>query len=635
MIFARKVWSILVGIKDAFALLFLLLFFWAIYAVLTVRPNPGLVREGALLLKLEGSVVEEPAKISPLKLLMGQGAPDKQYRERDVVRAIEAAATDDRIKAVVLDLDTFTGAGQVHLERIGAALDTVRAAKKPVLAHAIAYSDSSMLLAAHASEVWADPLGGAVITGPGGNRLYYKNLLDRLKINVHVFKVGTYKSAVEPYIRADQSPEAAEALGAVYARLWDDYRANLIKARPKANLDLMTKDPVAWIQAAGGDTGKAAVQAGLVDHLGDDTAFGQRVAELVGAETGGTVGEFRKTDLEPWLAELDVSTAGKPIGVITIAGEIVDGDAGPGQAGGDRIAKALDEALDDDLSALVVRVDSPGGSVLASERIRTAILRHKAKGIPVVVSMANLAASGGYWVSTPGTHIFAEPSTITGSIGIFGIIPTFESALANWGVTTDGVKTTPLAGQPDILGGLNPEVEGLIQATIENGYRRFIGLVGQSRRKTPEQVDAIGQGRIWDGGTARQLGLVDQFGGIEEALAYAAKAAKLGEGDWHPKYLGEETNAFRTLLVQLLSGDGKDSGDASIAPAGIGGIVATQQAALAARLTHDVGLIGGQGGVQAYCLECPAGGAVAPDRGEAGLLSALIKLAGFGAKAVP
>ena len=632
MIFARKVWSILVGIKDGFALLFLLLFFWAIYAVLTVRPNPGLVREGALLLKLEGSVVEEPARISPFNLLMGQGTPARQYRERDVVRAIEAAATDDRIKAVVLDLDTFTGAGQVHLERIGAALDAVRAAKKPVLAHAIIYSDSSMLLAAHASEVWADPLGGAIVTGPGGNRLYYKNLLDKLKINVYVFKVGTYKSAVEPYIRADQSPEAAEALGAVYARLWDDYRADLAKARPKANLDMMTKDPVAWIQAAGGDTGKAAVQAGLVDHLGDTTAFGRRVAELVGAETGGAIGEFRKTDFEPWLADLDVNTAGKPIGVITIAGEIVDGDAGPGQAGGDRIAKALDEALDDDLSALVVRVDSPGGSVLASERIRTAILRHKAKGIPVVVSMANLAASGGYWVSTPGTHIFAEPSTITGSIGIFGIVPTFESALANWGVTTDGVKTTPLAGQPDILGGLNPEIEGLIQATIENGYRRFIGLVGQSRHKTPEQVDAIGQGRIWDGGTARQLGLVDQLGGIEDALAYAAKAAKLGDGDWHPKYLGEQSSVFRNLLVQLLSGDGKDSGDARIAPAGIGGIVAAQKGALAARLAHDVGLLSGQGGIQAYCLECPVGGAVAPDRGEVGMLSALIKLAGFGGK---
>ena len=632
MIFARKVWSILVGIKDGFALAFLLLFFWALYAVLTVRPNPGMVREGALLLKLDGSVVEEPAKIDPFQMLLGQGTPAKQFRTRDVVRAIEAAAKDDRIKAVVLDLDKFAGAGQVHLQRIGAALDTVRAAKKPVLAHAIAYSDDSMLLAAHSSEVWADPLGGAVVTGPGGNRLYYKALLDRLKINVHVFKVGTYKSAVEPYIRSDQSPEAAEALSAVYARLWDDYRTNVTKARPKANLDLVTKDPVAWIQAAGGDTGKAAVQAGLVDHLGDSTAFGQRVAKLVGEESGGTIGEFKKTDLEPWIADLEVNTAGKPIGVITIAGEIVDGDAGPGQAGGDRIAKALDDALDDDLSALVVRVDSPGGSVLASERIRTAILRHKAKGMPVVVSMANLAASGGYWVSTPATHIFAEPSTITGSIGIFGIIPTFENTLSNWGVTSDGVKTSPLSGQPDVFGGLNPEVEGLVQATIENGYRRFIGLVGQSRKKTPEQVDAMGQGRIWDGGTARQLGLVDQFGGIEEALAYAAKAAKLGDGDWHPQYLGEESDGFRSLLVRLLESDDDDSKSAQ---AGIGGIVAAQQAALVARLAHDVALLSGQGGIQAYCLECPVGAASTPDRGQASVLRALVELAGFGARARP
>ena len=629
MIFARKVWSILVGIKDGFALLFLLLFFWALYAVLTARPNPGLIREGALLLELDGTVVEEPARIDPVALLLGQGAPTKEYRERDLVRAIEAAAKDDRIKAVVLDLDTFAGGGQVHLQRIGAALDTVRAAKKPVLAHAVAYSDGSMLLAAHASEVWADPLGGAVVAGPGGNRLYYKNLLDRLKVNVHVFKVGTYKSAVEPYIRTDQSPEAAEALGAVYAQLWDDYREDVTRARPKANLDLVTKDPVGWLQAAGGDTGKAAVQAGLVDKLGDATAFGARVAALVGEEPGGTPGKFRKTELEPWLADLDEDTGGKPIGVITIAGEIVDGDAGPGQAGGDRIAKALDEALDDDLAALVVRVDSPGGSVLASERIRTAILRHKAKGIPVVVSMANLAASGGYWVSTPATRIFAEPGTITGSIGIFGIIPTFEASLANWGVTSDGVKTSPLSGQPDIFGGLNPEVEGLVQATIEHGYRRFIGLVGQSRRKTPEQVDAIGQGRIWDGGTARQLGLVDQFGGIEEALAYAAKAAKLTDGDWHPEYLGEKDDAFRTLLVELLDGGDDDASDAR---GGIGGIVAAQQAALATRLAHDVALLSGRSGIQAYCLECPTGAVRAPSRGEAGLLRALIELAGFGAR---
>jgi len=415
-------------------------------------------------------------------------------------------------------------------------------------------------------------------------------------------------------------------LSAVYAALWENYRNEIAKARPKANLDLVTKDPVGWLRTAGGDTGKAALQAGLVDKLGDRTAFGERVAALVGKAPGGRPGEFRDTQLEPWLADLDQDTAGKAIGVVTIAGEIVDGDKGPGQAGGERIAKALDEALDDDLAALVVRVDSPGGSVLASERIRQAILRHKAKGIPVVVSMANLAASGGYWVSTPGTRIFAEPGTITGSIGIFGIIPSFESTLADWGVNADGVRTTPLSGQPDVFGGFSPEVEGLVQATIENGYRRFIGLVGQSRHKTPEQVDAIGQGRIWDGGTARQLGLVDQFGGLEDALAYAAKAAKLGDGEWHAQYLGEKNEGFRSVLAKMLE---DDDDDANVRQGGIAGIAMARQDALAARLAHDVALLSGRGGAQVYCLECPVVPLARSSESAGGVLATLARLAGL------
>ncbi len=626
MIFARKVWSILVGIKDGFALAFLLLFFWALYAVLTARPNPGLVREGALLLKLDGAVVEEPARIDPFQLLLAQSAPMREYRARDLVRGIEAAASDERIKAVVLDLDKFTGGGQVNLAQVGAALDKVRAAKKPVLVHAVAYGDDAMLLAAHASEVWADPLGGAIIAGPGGSRLYYKTLLDRLKVKAHVFKVGTYKSAVEPYFRDDQSPEAEENLREVYAGLWGAYRADVTKARPKVQFDAVTKDPVAWIAAAQGDLGQAALNAGLVDKLGDKTAFGLRVAKLVGEEPGSTPGTFQHTPLDPWLASLSEETAGKPIGVVTIAGEIVDGDAGPGQAGGDRIARLLDEALDDNLSALVVRVDSPGGSVLASERIRTAILRHKAKGIPVVVSMGNLAASGGYWVSTPGTRIFAEPATITGSIGIFGVIPTFEGTLADWGVTPDGVRTTALSGQPDLFGGLTPEVEALIQANIESGYRRFIGLVGQSRGKTPEQIDAIGQGRVWDGGTARQIGLVDQFGGLEDALGYAAKAAKLGDGEWHAQYLGDEEGAFESLLVQMLRGD--EDEDTAV-QAGIAGLVVSDQKELAGRLAHDLGLLLGGSGVQAYCLECPVSGPMRVTARDVGVLEALARWIGL------
>ncbi len=545
MSFARKVWKLLVAVKDGLALVFLLLFFFMLYAVLTARPSPGSVHNGALLLKLEGSIVEEPHHVDPFRQLLSDDAPVAEYRARDVVHALRTAATDDRIKAVVFDLSRFTGAGLVHLQEIGQAIDEVRAAKKPVLTYAVGYDDDGLLIAAHASEAWVDPMGGAFVMGPGGNHLYYARLLDRLKVTAHVFRVGTYKSAVEPFIRNDQSPESREAAQALYGALWQAWKADVARVRPKANIALVTSDPTGWLRASGGDMARAAQSAGLVDRIGNDVDFGKRVAEIVGADKSDShPGSYVHTHLRAWLAANKPASHGKAIGVVTIAGEIVDGKDGPGTAGGDRIAGLLDDAQDKDLAALVIRIDSPGGSVLASERIRAAIERHKARGIPIVVSMANLAASGGYWVSTPGTRVFAEPATITGSIGIFAVVPTFEKALGEYGVSSDGVHTTPLSGQPDLAGGLSPEVSAMIQANIENGYARFLALVGKARGRTPAQIDAIAQGRVWDGGTARQNGLVDQFGDLQDALDYAAGAAKLKKGDWHPVYLSEKPSAW-------------------------------------------------------------------------------------------
>ena len=604
MVFARKVWKLLVAIKDGLALLFLLLFFMLLYAVLTVRPNVGTVREGALLLKLDGAVVEEPAVPDPVEQLLASKAPIQQYRTRDLVQGLRAAAKDDRIKVVVLDLSTFLGGGFVSMQEVGAALDEVRAAKKPVLTYAAAYADDSLLLAAHSSEVWIDPMGGAFVMGPGGNRPYYAALLDKLKVTAHIFRVGTYKSAVEPFMRNDQSPEARAASLALTGALWEDWKADVAKARPKAQIAQVTGDPVGWLKASGGDAAKAAQSAGLVDRIGDETAFGQRVAQIVGADSGNAKpGSFAHTSLRTWLAANKLATPGKAIGVVTIAGEIVDGDAGPGTAGGDRIAKLLDEGLSKDFAALVVRVDSPGGSVGAAEKIRAAIDRYRARKIPVVVSMGNLAASGGYWVSTPASRIFAEPGTITGSIGIFAVIPTFERALADLGVTSDGVKTTPLSGQPDVIGGLSPEVSAMIQANVESGYGRFLNLVGKARGKTPEQVDAIAQGRVWDGGTARQIGLVDEFGGLDAAMAYAAKAAKLGDGGWHPVFLGADEISLGALIQRLQpEEDQKAQGRAADWAA----MAADGQRALAQRALADLGRLAATRGVQAYCLECPA-----------------------------
>lgn len=601
--FAGKAWKLLVGIKDGLVLIFMLLFFIALFAVLSARPSPGQVRDGALLLELDGVVVEEKSAIDPLQALISQQAPIGEYRARDLVRALDAAVDDDRVKAVVLDLSSFLGGGQVHLQAIGEAMDRVRKADKPVLTYAMGYADDHMHLAAHASEVWVDPLGGAVIAGPGGANLYYGDLLDRLKVNARVYKVGEYKSAVEPYSRNSMSEEAHENARALYGALWEEWQANVKKARPKLELERVTQNSAEWVEGADGDLAEAALDAGLVDKLGSPVDFGNRVAELVGEdEWDKTPGAYASSDLDAFLAAHPAPTGGSKIGVVTVAGVIVDGDAGPGTAGGTRIADLLDEALDDDLAALVVRVDSPGGSVTASEEIRRAINRYRAKDIPVAVSFANVAASGGYWVATAGDRIFAQPETITGSIGVFAVIPTFEDAAAEWGVNADGYRTTPLSGQPDLVDGFTPEVDSILQATIENTYSDFLNRVGKARKMSTAQVDAIAQGRVWDGGTARQQKLVDQFGGIDEALEWAAKQANLEDGAWHAVYLGGNAPQYDSLLASLLSG----AEQASAPKTGdMFAMAAQQRSQLLAQIAGDIDMISGARGVQAYCLECP------------------------------
>ncbi|MBY8822484.1 signal peptide peptidase SppA [Sphingomonas colocasiae] len=599
MAFVRGAWRILMGVKDALVLFLLLLFFGMIWAALSAKPNPAKVTSGALLVDLGGSLVEQPEESDPVAMLSGASVA-RQHRLRDVVRALETAAKDDRIKVVVLDLDTFVGGGQTTIQRAAAAVDTIRAARKPVLAFATGYTDDSYALASHASEVWLDPFGMALFTGPGGSRLYYKGLIDRLGVTTHVYRVGTYKSFVEPYTRADQSPEAKEADRALAGALWQNWQDAVVKARPKAQLAGFIASPDAQIRAAGGDLAKAALQAGLVDKLGDRIAFGKRVAEIAGEGDNKQPGSFRHTRLANWIAA-NPAPAGGQIGVITVAGDIVDGNALPGTAGGDTISKLiLDGLAEKDLKALVVRVDSPGGSVLASEKIRLAILQAKAKGLPVTVSMGSVAASGGYWVSTPGDRIFAEPSTVTGSIGVFGIIPTFENALAKIGVTSDGVATTPLSGQPDVFGGTNPTFDAVIQASIENVYGRFVGLVSQSRKLPAQRVDQIAQGRVWDGGTARQIGLIDQFGSLEDAIADAAKRARLDPAKAVPVYLEKQPGFFEALFQGWTQSDPEDSRDADLLTR-----LSRQRIATLFAAFKDAETLADGPAVRVQCLECP------------------------------
>jgi protease IV len=542
----KRIWRGAVTVKDALALLFLLLFFGALFFSLSSGPM-GEMRGGALFLDLDGVIVEQEESADPRSLLTGGGSTQGQLRASEIVRALNVAAADDDIKAVVLNLDGFMGGGQVSIADVGAALDKVRAAKKPVLAYALGYTDDGYLLASHASEIWLDPMGAVLVAGPGGSQPYFKGLADRFGVNVHTYRVGAFKSAIEPYTRTEQSDEAKQASQALYGSLWTEWQALVKKARPQADIAAITKDPGTLAQ--GKSLASLAQSLKLVDQLGDETSFGARVAKIVGGDDDKGQGDFNHTDLANYLMANPAKSGGTKIAQINIVGAIVDGEADPGTAGGDTISRLIRQAMEDeDVKALVVRVDSPGGSAMASEKIRLALAEARAKKLPVIISMANLAASGGYWVSMASDRIFAEPSTITGSIGVFGIFPTFEKALANYGVTSDGVKTTALSGQPDILAGTNPETDRLIQAGVEDIYRRFLSLVSENRKIPLEKVNQIAQGRVWDGGTARQLGLVDAFGSLDEAFADAAKRIGV-EADDVERVTYEEQPSFLSSLL--------------------------------------------------------------------------------------
>jgi len=614
MKFVRAIWKLLVGIKDVLVLIFMLLFFGLTYAALSARPAP--VKAGVLTLDLKGSVVEQPSKVEFSEI--AGGSRTRQYRLRDLIAALDQAKGDDRVKAVALDLDGFVGGGQTAMSDLSDAIRGVRAAGKPVVAYAVGYTNDSYQLASAASEVWLNPLGAVLVAGPGGTNLYFKGLLDKLGVTANVYRVGTYKSAVEPYTRTDMSPEARENYMALGQAMLEDWRQSVHRARPKADIDLFLNDLPGAVRAAGGDMGMAALKAGLVDKLGDRRDFEARLAAL-GGEDNGNPGGYARIKLPAYVADRVERNPKGPIGVVTIAGDIVDGKASGGTAGGDSIALAIEDGIRDKrVKALVVRIDSPGGSVLASERIRQALLEAKEQKIPVVVSMGNVAASGGYWVATPADYIFAEPSTITGSIGVFGIIPSFQGTLQKLGVGADGIKTTPLSGEPDVLRGPSPEAGQLIQTGIESTYNRFLSIVAASRHKSPAEIDKIAQGRVWDGGTAHQLGLVDGFGGMAEAIAKAADLAKLGKDDRDVRYL----DAPRSFRDQFLESLAADSDDGTASEDAFSAWAAGPQQQLANAIFDARSILSGPS-IQARCLECPSVAPAPMPTGDRSLLALL------------
>jgi protease-4 len=598
MKFAGMVWRFLRGVKDALVLIFMLLFFGFLYAALSASPYSNSAQSGALLLDLGGSISEQPAEESTVQLISGTSMT-RQHRLRDVLHALQAAATDDRIRAVALDLDSFTGGGQAAMANVADALDRVRRAGKPVIAYATGYSDDAYQLASHASEVWLHPLGGVLVAGRGGTNLYYAGLLQRMGITANVFRVGAYKSAIEPFTRNDMSPESREQSQALANSLWQQWLDDVQRARPRAQIAAYAGDPNRFIAGAGGNMARAAVTTGLVDRIGDRTAFGHRLAEVGGTDTPNIPGSFRTVRFDAWTAEHPSSDSNGQIGVLTVAGNIVDGRAGPGTAGAETVVRNLERGLrSGNLRALVVRIDSPGGSTIASERIRRAIWAVRQRGIPVVVSFGSVAASGGYWIATAGDTIIAEPSTITGSIGVFGIIPSFQGTLQRLGVGADGVRTTPLSGEPDVFRGPSPQAGQLIQMSIDNTYRSFLNLVSRARRLPVARVHEIAQGRVWDGGTARQLGLVDRFGSLEDAVAEAARRANI-EADAARAVFLEPEPSFWNQFARSFAQDEEQP-----AANDVFSRIAQRPEALLERAIADADLILAGPAIQSLCLEC-------------------------------
>jgi protease-4 len=517
---------------------------------------PTVPAKAALLVTPEGQLVEQmsgDALGRAIEEARGQGRPETLLW--DVVDSIRAAAKDKRIPVLAIDLEKFDGAGQPTLEEFAKAIREFRATGKKVVAFGTELTQDRYYIAAQADEIYLDPLGFVLLDGYGRYRMFFKEALDKLGVDVNVFRVGSFKSAVEAYTRTDMSPEDKEESLAYLNALWSNYQSAMTRARklPSDAIATYVNTLSKTVPAAGGNAAQVALQAGLVTGIKSRQDIERRLIDLVGQDESN--GSFQNVHEQDYVriahAEKKLHGDGKKhVGVIVASGEILDGDQPPGTVGGDSTARLIRQArMDKDVAAVVLRVDSPGGSVLASEHIYREIQALRAVGKPVVVSMGDLAASGGYYISAPADEIWASPATLTGSIGIFAIIPTVDKTLGKIGVNVDGVGTNPLSSQMRLDRPLGVEARALLQSEIERGYDVFLERVSTGRKKTREQIDSIAQGRVWAGVDAKRLGLVDGLGSFDDATKAAAHRAKLT--DYEVEFMEPELSWAQSLVLQM------------------------------------------------------------------------------------
>ena len=566
--------------------LLLLLIIGGLVWMLFTRAAPALAEKTTLVLDLQGSVVDQPraggsARSQALAQLRGQGGA--QTRLRDVLAVLDAAAADAKVTQALLMVDGLEGTGLVTLRELAAGIERFRASGKKVVAWGSEFSQGPYFLAAHADEVWLHPMGTVFIQGFGGYRSYYKEAFDRLGVSANVLRAGKFKNAAETYAANGPSAETVESDRVLYGSLWSSWTRGVERARklPADSIASYIDGLPGTMQAVGGDTAQLALKAKLVDALKTRDEMRALLIERGAADEKNKT--FRQVDFAEYLARVEPARSGEAIGVIVAQGEIIDGRAGPGLVGGLSTAEQVRKAREaDDVKALVLRVNSPGGSAFGSELVRRELELTRKAGKPVVVSMGDLAASGGYWISMAADEIIADEATITGSVGVVGMMPSGQAALEKLGIKSAGTTTTWLAGAMDFRRDPEPRLLAVVQSAIDHAYQQFIGLVAAQRKLTPAQVDAVAQGRAWSGSDAKGNGLVDRLGSWSDAVKAAQARAKLPEGS-APRLRYFETEPGR--LQKLLSRFGLSDAQAALWLSGgseLGGDAASLAATAAA-----------------------------------------------------
>ena len=553
----KIIWKGIQLFKSIIGTLFFFLFLFILYNAFFTSTTPVVPKSAALVIDPAGYIVERETRKDIWDILFEDKTREiPETLLRDIGKAIETAAHDERIKALVLNMDYLHRAGLAQLHYIGGKVEDFKKSGKPVLAYGLGFSNGSYLVASFADEIYMHPYGAVFLTGYGVWPAYYKSALDKIKTKVHVFRSGPYKAYGEPYLRDDMSDEAREANRVLLDTLWGEFIEQIANARGidpaafRASYQTLAED----LREVGGDLAQLPVEQGLIDGLKSESQWGEYMATLVGDE--GSDDGYTNIHMAQYLEATanDAVFSGisdDKIAVVVARGEIIFGENINGTAGSYTIIRQLQKArLDDSVKAVVLRIDSPGGSLLASELIREEIELVKASGKPVIASMGAVAASGGYWIASPADEIWAQPTTITGSIGVIGIVPTFEGTLDAIGIHVDGVGTTPLSGDFKLGRPLSPLARDIIQQSVENSYAQFIDMVANYRGLEPEAVDAIGQGRVWSGRAAFEFGLVDSLGNIDDAIAAAASRAELS--DYQVKYFEEEPG-FSEKWAEILT----------------------------------------------------------------------------------